>query len=119
MSLDVYLTTPAACPHCGGALSSHDIQVFWSNITHNLGKMAAAAGIYDVLWRPDENGVTKAGQLVEPLKAGLAKLKETPDEFKIFNAPNGWGLYEHFIPWVEAYLAACEKWPEALVTVSR
>ena len=45
--------------------------VFTSNITHNLGKMAEAAGIYKHLWCPEEIGITKAKQLIQPLKKDL------------------------------------------------
>jgi hypothetical protein len=34
-------------------------------------------------------------------------------------APNGWGLYVHFVPWIEAYLNACKAHPDADVSVSR
>lgn len=94
-------------------------QVYEANITHNLGKMADAAGIYQACWRPEEIGVTKAGQLVPLLKAGLEKLRADPEHYSQFNAPNGWGLYEHFVPWVERYLAACEAYPDAEISVSR
>ena len=39
--------------------------------------------------------------------------------FEAFNAPNGWGLYIHFVPFVEAVLAACEEHPDATIRVSR
>lgn len=94
-------------------------EVYSANITHNLGAMADEAGIYKHLWRPDEIGVTKAGQLVEPLRTGLALMKSDPPRFEKHNAKNGWGLYEHFVPWVEKYLAACEENPTADVRVSR
>lgn len=93
--------------------------VYSRNITHNLGKMAEAAGIYEHLWRPEEIGITKAVQLIAPLRAGLALLKSDPAQFEQFNAPNGWGLYKHFVPFVEQYLAACEEHPDADVEVSR
>ena len=107
MSLDVFLT------------KTIPTEVYSANITHNLGKMADEAGIYDVLWRPDENGITTAGQLIEPLRAGLERLKADPGHYQQFNAKNGWGLYEHFVPWLEKYLAACQEHPDALVSVSR
>jgi len=52
MSLDVYLevTKPTT--------------IFEANITHNLNRMAQAAGIYEALWCPDEIGITKAAQLI-------------------------------------------------------
>jgi hypothetical protein len=92
--------------------------VFTQNITHNLTKMASEAGIYVVLWTPTENGYSKAWQIVPELKAGLKSLKEDPDRFKQFNAPNGWGLYEHFVPFVEEVLSACEQYPDADIDVS-
>src|SRR5260221_6791232 len=42
-------------------------EVYWANITHNLGLMARECGLYEPLWRPVENGITHARQLVEPL----------------------------------------------------
>ena len=107
MSLDVTLTAP------------RPTEVYWRNITHNLGKMAAEAGIYQHLWRPEEIGITHADQLIEPLTEGLARLKADPEHYSKFNAPNGWGLYEHFVPFVEDYLRACRENPDAEVTVCR
>ena len=46
-------------------------------------------------------------------------MKSDPERFEQFNSPNGWGLYEHFIPWIERYLEACEANPDATVSVSR
>lgn len=93
--------------------------VFRANITHNLNKMAGEAGIYDCLWRPDENGITKASQLIEPLREGLALMKSDPERFEKLNPSNGWGTYAQFIPWIEKYLMACEQNPNANVQVSR
>lgn len=107
MSLDISL------------LREQPTEVYSGNITHNLGAMAQAAGIYRHLWRPDEIGVSKAGELIKPLTAGLKKLNANPAKFEKFNAPNGWGLYEHFVPFVEEYLNACKQFPDAIVEVSR
>ena len=114
MSLDVTLTSPR-CPTCGHP----EYEYFSANITHNLGKMAEEAGVYKACWRPEEVGITKAAQLIEPLRNGIAQMKADPARFEKHNAPNGWGLYEHFLPWLERYLAACEEHPEAEVNVSR
>lgn len=125
MSLDVYLsgettTESCECPTCGHAHTREVTEeVYWANITHNLGRMADAAGIYKPLWCPEEIDITHARQLIEPLRTGLAQLKADPAHFEQFNAPNGWGLYVHFVPWVENYLAACEANPDAMVSVSR
>ena len=59
MSLDISLTV------------SRD--VFDANITHNLTDMANAAGIYGVVWRPEENGIDCAEQLIAPLTEAIKK----------------------------------------------
>ena len=113
MSLDVHLY-PNKCEHCGRCGEG-----YWANITHNLGGMAEAAGIYYHLWRPEEIGITKAKQLIEPLTKGLEKMKADPDHFKQFDASNGWGTYADFVPWIQQYLDACIEYPDAEISVSR
>jgi hypothetical protein len=81
--------------------------------------MAREAGIYEALWRPNEIGITKAQQLIEPLTKGLELLKYFPERFKKFNPDNGWGAYAGFVPWVEKYLNACKEYPEADVKIWR
>ena len=93
--------------------------VYSANITHNLGPMADAAGIYKALWRPEEIGITTAKELIGLLTVGLDKLKNDPTLFETFNAPNGWGLYEHFVPFVSEYLDACRQFPHARVNACR
>lgn len=113
MSLDLYLTRDA-CPHCGRGDAG------WScNITHNLNKMADEAGIYGVLWLPEENGITTAAQLIEPLRKAIAEMKADPERFKAHNAKNGWGLYENFVPRLEELLVECERTPSAAVRANR
>lgn len=125
MSLDVYLTgkpeeVECECERCGHVHTRTDTPYLYNaNITHNLGRMAEEAGIYEELWRPEEIGITKAHQLIQPLTDGLTLLKGDPARFQAFDAPNGWGLYVHFVPWVERYLEACKEFPEADVHVSR
>lgn len=93
--------------------------VYDANITHNLNTMAGEAGIYAHLWRPDEIGITKAAQLIEPLRRGLVLLNTDPERFKLFNPNNGWGNYDGLCNFVARYLAACEAYPDAEVSVSR
>lgn len=108
MSLDVSLI-----------IKENTEEVFSANITHNLNKMASEAGIYKACWRPEEMGATKAKDIVAILEKGLEDLKSRPEYFEKFNASNGWGLYEHFVPWVEKYLSACIEYPDAEINVSR
>lgn len=109
MSLDVDLYTD----------EPYEASYYSSNITHNLNKMAQEAGIYGVVWRPEENGITHAAQLIAPLRAGIALLEDEPARFRKLDSPNGWGKYEHFLPWLRAYLQACLEFPKAKVRVSR
>jgi hypothetical protein len=110
MSLDFYLHYE---------VDGNSISVFDRNITHNLGRMAGAAGIYEALWRPDEGGYTTAKEIILLLEKGLKKLLRSPAKYKKFDAENGWGLYEHFVPFVEEVLAACKQYPNAKINVSR
>ena len=118
MSLDVYLY------EVGDAndISEFDYdkeEVYWANITSNLNTMAKEAGIYYQLWRPDELKIVYARELIDSLTKGLQKMKDNPEYYKQFNASNGWGLYEHFIPWIEKYLNACIEYPNAVIAISR
>jgi len=106
MSLDLYL-------EC-----TQPTEVYWANITHNLGAMAAEGGLYEMLWHPEEAGITSARQLIEPIQKAVAAMKADPARFKKHNAPNGWGLYEHWLPWLERLLAACQEYPDATVRAS-
>ena len=107
MSLDVYL------------MKRKMTDVFWSNITHNLTKMADKAGIYQACWRPEEIGATQARDIAPILEKGLADLKKRPAYFRKFNPKNGWGTYDNLVKWVEEYLAACKEHPSAKIKVSR
>ena len=94
-------------------------EVFSRNITHNLGKMASEAGLYEAMWCPDEQGWTHARDLIEPLRDGLATLHSDPERFEDFNPANGWGDYDGLLDFAASYLAACMKWPDAEVRVWR
>lgn len=120
MSLDVYLIRERLISYDGGTTHHEDREVVYTaNITHNLGEMAEAAGIYNALWCPEEECAEFAYQIIPNLEMGLADLKKRPEFFKQFNAPNGWGMYEHFVPFVENYLTACKGFPKAKIEVSR
>lgn len=96
-----------------------DDVAFHANITHNLGEMAEAAGLYRALWRPEENGLTKARDLRVALRRGLHTLLTEPDRLKKLNPKNGWGDYDGLVRFVREYLDACIEYPDADVEVSR
>ena len=115
MSLDVCLYVDVDT----GGKEKTRIELFDANITHNLGKMAMAAGIYEYLWRPEEINAIYAEDIIDALETGLKLLITEPERFMKFNSPNGWGTYKHFIPFIAKYLAACKKHPKALIEVDR
>ena len=113
MSLDFYLeetkkTIPTGCP-------CQIVEVYEANITHNLTQMASEAGLYEILWRPTENGFKYARSIINDLEAGLDRLKANPEHFKQFNPKNGWGNYELLVEFTENVLAACREKPGAVL----
>jgi hypothetical protein len=113
--------------------------VFDWNITHNLGGMADAAGLYEALWRPyrlresydipegnydaehefEADQVILAKELIEPLREGLHRLKSDPEKYRKLNPKNGWGCYEGLVEFTSKYLDACYEYPDAVVETSR
>jgi len=96
-------------------LDNNDVEIFSNNITHNLVTMAEKAGIYEALWHPYKIKAKKAKDVIEILEKGLKKLKAKPAYYEKFNASNGWGMYEHFVPFVEECLEACKEHSNAKI----
>lgn len=125
MSLDIYLTEDTkgqfTCPHCGQEFEvcTGTVEVYSANITHNLNKMAEEAGIYRALWRPEENGIKTASDLLSAIEAGVSDMQARPEYYSQYNSPNGWGMYERFVPWLLKLMQACREHPSAKVTVDR
>jgi len=92
---------------------------FTLNITHNLVRMAKEAGVYQHLWRPEEIGITKAGELVEPLSVALRVMVADPGRFMQFNPKNGWGDYDGLLDFIKQYLVECICYPDAIIEISR
>jgi hypothetical protein len=85
------------------------------NITHNLNRMAEAVQIeyfnlYELLWYPIENLHLQANkEYITKLEKCYNELKNNPDKYEKYNSPNGWGLYEHFVPFVKKVLDLCKE----------
>jgi hypothetical protein len=140
MSLDVTLYRNYHVTYDEGkTLEPQKECLYNANITHNLGKMANEAGIYEALWRPyqlkegynipeddhkaeweyeDANPV-KANEIISIIEKGLKDMKARPKHYEKFNSPNGWGMYNNFVPWIEEYLKALKEYPEAFVECDR
>ena len=93
--------------------------VYDFNITHNLNTMAAKAGIYEAMWRPDEIGAVKAKDIVSILQGGVMYLISNKKELSEFNPTNCWGSYEGLLATAIDYLQACIENPDATIEVSR
>lgn len=76
--------------------------------------LAARAGIFEELWKPESKGITKAHQLVLPLRAAMLLLEQEPAWFhkKQTNQVHG---YNHFKTLVSAFLTNCERYPNAIL----
>jgi hypothetical protein len=109
MSLDITLTEP----------ESVQTERCWINITHNLTKMADAAGIYYAIWKPETLEYVYAKDIITVLEKGLAELKKNPDKYKQYEPTNKWGTYDTLVRAVSEYLAKCKEYPEATINVSR
>jgi hypothetical protein len=123
VSLDVYLYMPTVPDRVGGPErepeDTRGLLVFTDNVTHNLGPMARAAEVYDVLWAPEENGYTTARSLIKPIREGIFRLRTDPSRFRSLDAPNGYGTYDNLLAFMERYLQACVASPQATVRVWR
>jgi len=122
MSLDIYLyNTKTLTCDCGKVHELETECVFSTNITHDLNTMADKAGIYDPLWNghKDGIGIDTAGELGEILTLAITHMDMNPDLYRQFNATNGWGTYEQFVPWLEGLRDRCMEYPGAKIEVSK
>ena len=70
--------------------------------------MAAQAQIYSCLWQPENQ---TAAEIIPILTKGIALMRTDPEQFKQYDAHNGWGTYDQFLPWLEEVLQACITHP--------
>ena len=63
--------------------------------------------------------VGKSGKEVGPcIRNAISLMVADPKRYKVFDAPNGWGTYDQLLPQLEAFAAACEAHPNAIVEVT-
>ena len=100
MSLDLYIVL-------------EEKEVWSGNITHNLTKMAEKImcgffprlNLYDLLWRPEENGFTKVTiEYIILLMAGAGYLKSHREILEQYNPENGWGSYDTLVKFVSSLI---------------
>lgn len=111
MSLDFYLYETEK-----DFLDDNAEEIFWANITHNLGPMWNEAGVYAALY--ETNG-QQAKMIQATLEKGLVKMVLDRPRFEKHNSPNGWGLYKNALPFLQEVHEACKENPEAFIRISR
>ena len=92
-----------------------EVEVFESNITHNLGKMATELGVYALIWRHEESGVESAACLLGPVAAAIDELRTRPEHYDQFDAANGWGTRVHMMKFLQEIQSAAREHPDATV----
>ena len=124
MSLDFYVQTAEKytekchCLDCGNQHEKGPFAktLFDANITHNLGEMFGEAGVYEILWHGDG---MRAGDVIQKLKDARDWMQLEPARFKKHDAPNGWGLYEHALSFIDTVIKGCEENPDGIIYCSR
>ena len=114
-----------------------NVSVYHGNITHNLGKMAGEVPVgttkaylgqkvydkeltlYDVLWRPEEQFMSTASDVLPYLEKGYMELLNKPEHYKTFSPENGWGTYDGLIKLLNNYITACKITPDAYIEADR
>lgn len=125
MSLDFSIYIPAKPPYVNYAneytefVPSDDLEmppvevqeVFTVNITHNLTEMASAVNIYNGLWRPNYTFDKITPELLSKIEAGHRELYRNPEKYRKYDASNGWGTYDDFLPVVAKIMYALHEYP--------
>lgn len=94
-------------------------ELFSISITHNLCRMAIESGLYNIIWRPEENGFNKASDAIQALNDGYQELRDNPIEYRQYNPENGWGSYDSFCESVKSIIHACGMYPNATIEADR
>lgn len=90
-----------------------------SSISNDLSSMADAAGVYRHIWRPEGLGIIKASELVAPLNEGLRVLRANKERFKCFEPKHKRDTYEDLTNFIEHYIKASIKYPDATIEIER
>lgn len=110
MGIDVTLYAEVNLGHKDG---HSRFEVYSSNMTHNISRMCEEAGIEPFIWYPEDNGITLASHLIQPLREAIALMESDPPRFEKLNPKNGWGDYKHTVIWLKDILNHCEEYPLA------
>lgn len=89
--------------------------LYEDNITHNLTGMWDEAGIYDCIYKKENE---TAGSILPTLKQGFAAMQSNPSKYRALEI-NNWGTYEDAMTFLENLIQACEDYPKAIIRVAK
>lgn len=135
MSLDYWLFTHKPYLVDGEDVGVMDIEQSDSyNITHNLTNMASKCvikfnengylqkqiSLYDLLWRPFDNGFTKNNKIyLKTLLKLYQELENNPEKYKQYEAENDWGTYHWLLNFVKNVVDLCMEHKDWYINISR
>jgi hypothetical protein len=94
--------------------------LYRATLNHNLSRMAYEARIYEPLWCPQAVKTAVAKDVIPSLQKGLQLLKteDTASFFRQFEIKDESGTCEELITFVEKYLIALKKHPQAFIGIA-
>lgn len=122
MGLQVHLTVVEYEDDENGDTISVESDVFGKEISHELRFMAEDVSVFDVIsvfdvvWRPSESGFTSASKIFPYLESGM-HMVEIEREYLENPARKESNRYEEFLSFLKEYKSACEKYPDAKISV--
>lgn len=133
MSLDFYIRVPEKRSYyrSGGKtlpMAEYDdcfTRCHVDNITHNLGEMARHTPVsdtltlYNVLWRPEESGLTTTDDIVDLVAEGVRYMITHKDDLIKYNPDNGWGDYDGLLEFAKKVGNACLFNPSCQIEADR
>jgi hypothetical protein len=111
LSLDIYLETDV---NTGGA-ELHVVGLYWANITHNVASMWQRAGCFEALYK---SAGKAAADILPALERAEGEMRREPGAYRALDPSNGWGGYDSALEWLGKLIAACRRYPKAVVRVS-
>ena len=91
-----------------------DIADAWVNITWNVRELIEHSSGW-IIKNEDNNGL--AGDLNKLLIHGIHELENHPDQYRQYEAKNGWGTIESTLRFYKELRRLCRKYPFAYVFV--
>jgi hypothetical protein len=111
MSLDIGLKLPVDSGN--PEITFVDVGVDYS-ATDNLAPMWRLAGCYEALYK--SAGKT-ASEVLPMLRAALAKMQDSPADYKELIPSNRWGNYDMAVEFLALLIANFAKYPKGIIQV--